>query len=233
MRHSIRQQVLVPIIAIQTIAIAAITITLVVQAARRTERQILDRLDGVVDALGGSNFPLTDAVLARMHGLSGAQFIAYDFEGRPTATSDPGLLTGAPTLESIAASKQDRPASLSDAPGLAIGGQAHLAVRIGAQSARSRSALLVLYPEASWREARWESAQVPLILGAGALAVMAAVTSWIAHRIGGRIRRLELQVARIAEGDFRELELGPNHDEVRDLGRSINVMCAQLRELRQ
>ena len=62
---------------------------------------------------------------------------------------------------------------------------------------------------------------------------MAAVTSWIAHRISGRIRRLELQVARIAEGDFRELELGPNHDEVHDLGRSINVMCAQLRELRQ
>ena len=149
MRHSIRQQVLVPIIAIQTIAIAAITITLVAQAARRTERQILDRLDGVVDALGGSNFPLTDAVLARMHGLSGAQFIAYDLEGRPTAASDPGLLTGAPALESIAASKQDRPASLSDAPGLSIGGQAHLAVRIGSQSSRSRSALLVLYPEAS------------------------------------------------------------------------------------
>ena len=36
----------------------------------------------------------------------------------PTAASDPGLLTGAPALESIAASKQDRPASLSDAPGL-------------------------------------------------------------------------------------------------------------------
>ena len=57
------------------------------------------------------------------------------------------------------------------------------------------------------RDARWESAQVPLILGAGALVLMAAATTWIAHRISGRIHRLEHQVARIAEGDFRELAL--------------------------
>ena len=95
------------------------------------------------------------------------------------------------------------------------------------------SALLVLYPESSWRDARWESAQVPLILGAAALALMAAATTWIAHRISGRIHRMEHQVARIAEGDFRELPLDPKppRDEVNDLARSINRMCTQLRQM--
>ena len=47
-----------------------ITIASMALAARRTERQIVERLSGVVDALGGSNFPLTDGILARMHSLS-------------------------------------------------------------------------------------------------------------------------------------------------------------------
>ena len=64
---------------------------------------------------------------------------------------------------------------------------------------------------------------------------MAAATTWIAHRISGRIHRLEHQVARIAEGDFRELALDPKppRDEVNDLARSINRMCTQLRQMSQ
>ena len=95
MRWSIRQQVLVPIVAIQTLSIAAITIASMALAARRTERQIVGRLSGVVDALGGSNFPLTDGILARMHSLSGARFVAYGPAGQPVAASDPGLTASA------------------------------------------------------------------------------------------------------------------------------------------
>ena len=73
----------------------------------------------------------------------------------------------------------------------------------------------------------------PLVLGVGSLGAMAVVTSWIAHRIGVRIRRVERQVALIAEGDFHELDLGRERDEVQDLSRSINRMCVQLRELRR
>jgi signal transduction histidine kinase len=91
----------------------------------------------------------------------------------------------------------------------------------------------VLYPESSWREARRGAAQVPLILGAGALALMAAATTWIAHRISARVRGLEQQVARIAEGDFRDLSGGDSRqsDEIQDLAASINRMCGQLRQM--
>ena len=38
---------------------AAITITAATLAARRSERQIIDRLNGVIDTLGHANFPYT------------------------------------------------------------------------------------------------------------------------------------------------------------------------------
>jgi hypothetical protein len=76
MRWSIRSQILVPLIAIQAAAVAAITITTAALAARRTGRRIVDRLNGVIDALGDASFPYTAGVLGRMRGLSGAQFAA-------------------------------------------------------------------------------------------------------------------------------------------------------------
>ena len=41
------------------------------------------------------------------------------------------------------------------------------------------------------------------------------------------------QVARIVDGDFRELEPAGRQDEVADLSRSINHMCVQLREMQR
>ncbi len=66
----------------------------------------------------------------------------------------------------------------------------------------------MLYPETAWRQARREAAMPALLLGIGSLAAMVMVTSWIAHRMSRRIRRVEQHVARIAAGDFRELEPG-------------------------
>ena len=126
MRRSIRQQVLVPILTIQTVALAAITIASVALAARRTERQIVDRLNGVVDVLDRSNFPLTGAVLARMKGLSGADFVAYDAGGLPIAASGPGLVASGPALGAIPVWSPQRFQSLSDSPTLDAGRPAPL-----------------------------------------------------------------------------------------------------------
>jgi signal transduction histidine kinase len=233
MRISIRYQVQLPIVTIQTVAIAAITIASVSLSTNRAERQIVDRVEGVIESVAGSSFPLTEGVLTRMHGLSGAEFIVYDSPGSPVAASDPILLNLAPSLSNIRIVHENRFGSLSAAPKVSVNGESHLAVLISARSPAPGAELLVLYPESSWREARREAAQAPLILGAGAIALMWAATSWIAHRISGRIHRLEHQVARIAEGDFRDIALGAQQDEVQDLERSINVMCVQLRQMRE
>jgi signal transduction histidine kinase len=235
MRRSIRQQVLIPILTIQSVALAAITMASVALAANRTERQIVDRINGVVDVLDRSSFPLTGAILARMKGLSGAEFVAYDAQGQAIAASGAELATSGLPLGVLPVWNTERFHALGDSPTLSLDGRRYFAALIRPRSSAAGQALLVLYPESSWRDARWDSAKAPLILGAGALAMMAAATTWIAHRISDRIHRLEHQVARIAEGDFREVDLGtyPPRDEIQDLAWSINRMCAQLRQMSQ
>ena len=110
MRWSIRNQILIPLIAIQAVAVAATTLATAALAARRSERQIIDRLNGVIDTLGHANFPYTASVLAQMRGLSGAHFVAYADDGRVTETSLAGLEELPPVLRS---------ASEGDAPRLA------------------------------------------------------------------------------------------------------------------
>src|SRR3954454_24877562 len=89
MRWSIRNQLLGPLIAIQALAVMSIAIATATLAARRSERQIIDRLNGVIGALGDASFPYTSSVLSRMRGLSGAHFVAETGEGRGPETSFP------------------------------------------------------------------------------------------------------------------------------------------------
>ena len=72
MRLSIRNQILFPLMGIQAVAVTAITIATATLAAGRSEREIVARLNGVIDTFGHANFPYTASVLAKMRGLSGA-----------------------------------------------------------------------------------------------------------------------------------------------------------------
>jgi signal transduction histidine kinase len=230
MRLSIRNQILVPLIAIQISVVTAIALSTATLAARRSERQIIDRLNGVIDALEQGNFPYTTSVLTRMRGLSGAQFAAYSEDGRLTAASLPQMEVANPPIRSTALS--EHLSSLGASPTVSLGGTRYFAVSIRSPRQPTGSSLVVLYPETSWRQARWEAAAPPIILGGVSLVLMTVATTWIAHHISGRIRRLEQQVARIAEGTFQEVDLGRDWDEVQDLSRSINLMCAQLETMR-
>jgi signal transduction histidine kinase len=235
MRRSIRHQILVPIIAIQAVAVTAIAIVTATLAASRSEREIVGRLNGVIDTLGHANFPYTSSVLAQMRGLSGAHFLAYTDDGRVTESSFSNLKELPQSLKTIpTAAHLD---SLGESPTVVLDGVRYFAVPLRSSSSssgvRNGPLLLVLYPETSWRQARREAATPPLLLGGGSLVLMVAATSWIAHRISGRIRRVEQQVARIAAGDFEGFDPGPPSDEIRDLSRSIQSMCNQLKQMQQ
>ncbi|MDR3622387.1 MAG: HAMP domain-containing sensor histidine kinase [Paludisphaera borealis] len=234
MRRSIRQQILVPLVVIQTVTLAAITAAGVGLAARRSEQQSVDRLGAVIDVLGRSSFPLTSRVLAQMHGLSGAHFVVKDAEGRTTAASDPEV--GDQPVDAASISVLGRPEfrSWRDWPKLSVAGRTYFGAAIPAPASggAGASTLLVLYPESSWRDALWDFALAPVVLGIVALALMVLASRWFADRISRRVHRLRAQVARIAEGEFSELELGAGHDEIQDLTRSVNQMSAQLRDMR-
>ncbi|RUL88015.1 sensor histidine kinase [Tautonia sociabilis] len=229
MRWSIRNQILIPLIVIQGMAVCAITLVTATLAARRSERQVIDRLNGVVEALGHANFPYTESVLARMRGLSGAEFIAYTADGHVAATSFSSLKDTPPPPRSIPqAACLD---SLGESPTVLLDGVRYFAVPLPPSARPHSSSLLVLYPETSWRQARREAAAPPLMFGGGSLLLMVAITSWVAQRIGRRIRDVNQQVARIAGGHFEGFDPGRDRDEIADLARSINSMCHQLRDM--
>jgi signal transduction histidine kinase len=231
MRWSIRNQILIPLIAIQVIAVTVATVTTATLAAGRSEREIIARLNDVLETLEHGSFPYTGAVLAKMRGLSGAHFIAWGDGGQVRETS-------LPTLEGLPRSLRVLPAavhmdSLAESPSVSVGGTRYFAVSVRAPSGRRRASLAVLYPETSWRLARREAAMPALLLGIGSLGAMVLVTSYIAHRMSRRIRLVQQQVAGIASGDFREIDPGGRGDEVADLTVSINQMCSQLKGMRQ
>jgi signal transduction histidine kinase len=228
---SIRNQILVPLIAIQGLAVATVAVTAATLAARRSEHQIIDRLNGVTDTLGHSNFPYTPGVLAKMRGLSGAHFAVVTEGGRVTDATLPGLKALPPAVHAVG--PMDRLDSLGESSTLLLDGIRYFVVSLKTSAGPRSPSLLVLYPETSWRQARWEAATPPLAVGLGTLALMAAVTSWIAHRISGRIRQVQQQVARIAAGDFEGFVPGPRRDEIQDLASSINRMCHQLKRMQQ
>jgi signal transduction histidine kinase len=266
--RSLRNQILIPIVAVQAVAVATLAVTAATLAARRSERQIIGRLNEVIAALGHSNFPFTQNVLTRMHGLSGAHFAVCGDDGRVTDATLPAL-TALPPLNAFArtwegeppgepqhqpartSAAADRPPgitqshwvassrpmtsldSLGNSPTLLVDGIRYLVVRLASSPGRKQPPLLVLYPETSWRQARWEAAAPPLAVGLGTLVLMATVTSWIAQRISVRIQRLQEQVARIAAGDFEPFDGRYAGDEVQGLAESINLMSAQLKGMQE
>lgn len=231
MGWSLRNQILIPIIVIQVVATATIAAATAWVSARRGERQVIGRLVDLRAALDGANFPLTAGVLRKMHGLSGAHFVALDARGRPEASSlPPGVPPPEPRPRPVAIG---RLRSLAEAPELTLGGRRYFVASVDPANIPAGRALIVLYPETSLRQARWEAAWPPLVLGGLALTVMTIATGWTAQRIAGRIRRVERQVARIAQGHYEGLDAARPGDELHDLARSVNRMCDRLRTQRE
>ncbi len=231
MRWSIRNQILIPLIGIQAVAVTVAALVTATLAARRSEREIIGRLNDVLGTLGHGNFPYTGSVLARMHGLSGAHFIVRGDDDRITEASLPEIADLPALLPTVPATGHVD--SLAESPSVAVGGTRYFAASVRSPGGLRGGSLVVLYPETAWRQARREAAMPALLLGVAALATMVVVTSVIAHRMSRRIRRVQRHVAGIAAGEFRQLEPGDRRDEVADLVASINQMCSQLEGMRQ
>ena len=231
MRWSIRNQILVPLIGIQAVAVTAATLTTATLAASRSEREIIGRLTDVVGTLEQGSFPYTESVLAKMRGLSGAHFIAWDPEGKVTETS-------LPSLEGLPVSLRRVPAaahmeSLAESPSILVGGTPYFAVSVrspsGPRGGFSRGALS-------------GNKLAPGAAGSGHASL--AARCWLArsHGAGHELDRPPHEFADpprpAASGRDRRRRLrgarsGGRQDEVADLTVSINRMCTQLRGMRQ
>lgn len=142
---SIRNQILVPLIGIQAVAVTAAMVVTATLAARRSEHEIIGRLNDVLSTLGHGNFPYTSGVLARMHGLSGAHFIVRGNEGKVTETSLPETADMPASVRAVV--EGGHVESLANSPSVAVGGTQYFAARVRSPGGLRGSSLIVLYPE--------------------------------------------------------------------------------------
>ncbi|MCA9072777.1 MAG: HAMP domain-containing histidine kinase [Planctomycetaceae bacterium] len=232
MRWPIRFQWLVPFGTILVVAVTVTSVSSAWLAARRNTAVTIEQMNRVIETLRNSRFPFSVNVLEQMRGLSGAEFAAFDQQGRLLATTFPGEQISAETLLDI--EQRGSIERLSDVSTTVINGRNYFASQIThLQPSTHTDALVVLYPEARWQQARSDAILPPLLVGGTTLGLMFVVSAWLAGRMSRRIHKMREQVAAIADGDFRQLPLESRNDEMQDLSRSVNQMSRQLREMRE
>lgn len=80
---------------------------------------------------------------------------------------------------------------------------------------------------------KYQAFWLPIITGLCSLAAIFIVATILASRIGARIESLKGHVARIAQGEFKPIQIAGPADDLHSLSMSINSMSEQLRESTQ
>jgi signal transduction histidine kinase len=95
------------------------------------------------------------------------------------------------------------------------------------------NALHILYPEHSYREARWAAVNPSLLIGAVVLFATGCLSVWIANRLSRPLQSICTHIDRLAAADFQALPVPLRNDELRDVVTAINELAADLVSMRQ
>ncbi len=230
MRWPIRNQILVPVLAVAIISLTAVGAINTVLAGRRTCAYVEQQLRQVIGVLTTSSFPLTDTVLRQMRELSNADFVLMDPAGETVASTLPKH----ETLPAQAVTPNIHEVHLGPSIQLAGRWYFHTPVKLPERADAGRRGILhVLFPQDEYRKAWWQAFVPSFAVGAVTALAVAAVACSLANRMGRSIARLRGEVLRIAHGDFREAPLPALDDEIRDLSEAVNRTAVMLAEYEQ
>jgi signal transduction histidine kinase len=229
MRWPIHIQLLLPTLSVVVLAITLASAAMAYFGARRASRQEEENLRRVVATLTEATFPLTERVLVQMRGLSGAEFVLLDEQGRSQAATLP---VGQQELHSIRSiTPNARLEDLAASPTVTIGGRTYRACRVPVAPSRfavEAGSLVVLYREDLAAEAVRQAVLPAAVAGVVAAAAAVLVTTILARRFVRPIQRLGDETARLAGGVFLPVPVPERNDEIRDLTVSINQMAEKL-----
>jgi signal transduction histidine kinase len=229
-RWPLRYQILFPFGGVMLAVVLGVSLLDAVLAARRTQRQIERQLNEVAQTLLDATFPLTDAVLRQTRGLSGAEFLLTDQQGNLRAAS----LTPIDISQISREPNAGREFRLGDPITLAAGEFFHTAITLRERGTQTEPLLLhILYPQSYLREARWQAAYPPLLVGTALLGVVIVLAVGIAGRLSRPILDLRRELGRLVKGEFRPLPAPRRNDEMSDLIGSVNSLGEELDELRR
>ena len=229
MRWRIRYQLLTPLLTL-LLGVVGVSVWTAVASADRARRQIENALRDVGRTLGEERtYPLTYAVLAQVHELSGADFLLVSPDGERLGTlgDDPVRL---PPGEAAA----DDWRALRLGPPIKVNGVTYLCSGLRLPREPNRGDILyIFYPEAQLRDALWEAIWPSLVLGGSVGLASLGLTVGLGQRLSRRLRDLERRTRLIAAGDFSPMPLPGRDDEIRDLTRSVNEMAQRLAQFQE
>src|SRR5262245_13345884 len=116
MRWPIRNQILLPLVAVAIVSLTAVGAINTLLTEQRTRAQVEQQLRQVIGVVTTSSFPLTNPVLRQMRDLSGAEYVLSDAAGVTFASTLPDV--GALPEQVAAANIRD----VQLGPSVAVGG---------------------------------------------------------------------------------------------------------------
>lgn len=227
MRWPIRNQILLPLTALQVAVVVVVTAWAAWTGAARVRHDADRRAADVRQLLQRTSFPLTEAVLSQLRLLSGAEYVVYDESGRPAFTTLPDIDRALHALPAV----RQLLVQGADADSRSLGAHYRAELIDARRTSGPPVRVLVLFPHDQLRALERDAVAGPLLTGGWILALTMLATTWVSHRIGARLQRIERQAARIAAGDFAPVPLPARDDEIRDLSQSVNRMADSLQQL--
>ncbi|HEY4231873.1 MAG TPA: HAMP domain-containing protein, partial [Lacipirellulaceae bacterium] len=226
MRWPLRNQIMLPMAAVMVVtvfAVGGLGAWLAVRAAKARIESQIGEVAAIVDA---ASFPLTTPVLRQMKALSGAELIVVDSDGKVVASSQAlgranfaGSTQASPTVPNIAWERREQ-----------LHGKSffHSVVALPPKLGDVAAELHILYPEDEYRRA-WQQAVFPSLAFMAIAMPVVVLLAWLTGaRLAGRVAGLQRQVERIGGGEFTQIALAPDDDEIRALGEAVNRMSAML-----
>jgi signal transduction histidine kinase len=218
---------MLPMAAIMFLTVVVLAAAGALLSVRATKARIATQIDDVAQILKESNFPLTDAVLRQMKGLSGAEMSVVDQDGLILATSGSARMFAPLLVDSTQA--QSKSVAIGDRLWRRNQGFFHTVVPLSARRGSDGGGKLhIFFPEHEYRRA-WQRAIYPsFVFTLLALPVVVLLSKATAARISQRMSRLQSQVDQIARGDFQQITLSERDDEISALGAAVNEMAEKL-----
>lgn len=219
-------------VAVTLIAIVSVALFDAYQSAKKTRERIDRDLAEVADTLANSTFPLSDAVLRQMRGLSGADFVVVDQAGENVLSSSaPGVFPARPQLPPAS---PDEGLRLSGPIQIGDENYFHTSVVVRRPNQQeSTTTLHIYYPEESYEQAWRDVVFPPLVVAAITMLLVIIASFAIASRVTRPLVQLQKQVGEIASGEFKKMQVPPREDEIADLSKAINQMAEKLSQYEQ
>jgi len=223
-----------PLVAVAAISLATVAAVHAQLVTRQTRERIERQVNGVTQVLRQSSFPLTDKVLDQMAGLASAEFALTDEKGRAIASSGQQAAVAAESLASEPQPSSQNANLLDKTLTTPTGVYFHSSLPVDRSNQAGGARTLHVLVSKSEYDAAWRAAFLPpIIVGAFASAAIAAVTLLATGRLSRIMARIGDEVGRLADGDFRPVEVPQLNDESLDLALAVNRAAARLADYEQ